>query len=168
MGGSGASWPWLMVSGASMGCSCKGFRLVSACRGMVVGTAPSGFLDRVPCQRFQGPTGPFGGGYAWALSSLGVETGASGGLPVARCTSNAFLCAISARCGNRQKKRPPQPPPPWLDQNQRGPARPPPCAWPSPAASLPLAPPGRTTIPSGVRPRWIRGGAADRVAGLPE
>jgi hypothetical protein len=39
------------------------------------------------------------------LSSLGVETGASGGLPAARCTSNAFLCTISARCGNQQKKR---------------------------------------------------------------
>ena len=88
-----------------MGCSCKGFRLVNACRDMVLGTAPSGFLDRVPFQRFQGPTGPFGGGYAWALSSLGVETGASGGLAAARCTSNAFLCAISARCGNQQKKR---------------------------------------------------------------
>ena len=94
-----------MVSGASMGCSCQGFRLVSACRGMVLGTAPSGFLDRVPFQRLKGPLWPFGGGYAWALSSPGVETGASGGLPAARCTSNAFLCAISARCGNQQKKR---------------------------------------------------------------
>ena len=44
-----------------MGCSCKGFRLVSACRGMVLGTAPSGFLDRVPCQRLKGSLGPFGG-----------------------------------------------------------------------------------------------------------
>jgi hypothetical protein len=36
---------------------------------------------------------------------VGVATGASGGLPAARCTSNGFLCAISAACGNQQKKR---------------------------------------------------------------
>lgn len=76
MGGLGASWPWLMVSGASMGCSCQGFRLVSACRGMVLGTAPSGFLDRVPCQRLRAHWGhsaglclglAFCGGCNWCI-----------------------------------------------------------------------------------------------------
>jgi hypothetical protein len=36
---------------------------------------------------------------------VGVATGASGGRQAARCTSNGFLCAISAACGNQQKKR---------------------------------------------------------------
>jgi hypothetical protein len=44
-----------------MGCFCQGFQLVSACGGMVLGSAPSGFLDRVPCQRLKGPLGPFAG-----------------------------------------------------------------------------------------------------------
>ena len=55
-----------------MGCSCKGFRLVSACRGMILGTAPSGFLDRVPCQRLNGPPGPFGGGWRVGWGRLGL------------------------------------------------------------------------------------------------
>ena len=87
-----------------MGCSCKGFRLVSACRGMVLGTAP--LASSIACLASgSGPTGAIRRDYAWALPSVGVATGASGGLPAARCTSNAFLCAISARCGNQQKKR---------------------------------------------------------------